>query len=156
MLSWSGRKSVEKHLYEKRRGKPNSVELQVARGTHVEVELLTVSGKREALGLDIVADQDADFSLGFLGMGTPLAQAILGHYAGSRVPYQKADFVEVRILAVTPSQATPSGDAALNRQAVIDEAVSKSNLADTVRLALAVDVKWGGYDPAALEENWDK
>ena len=147
---------MEENLHDERKGKETTIQLQVALGTHVEIELLTESGERESLGLDIVPDKDADFSLGFLGMGTPLAQAIEGRYAGSQVPYAKADFVGVRILAVTPSEVVPSGDAASNRQAVIDEAVSKSNLADTVRLALAVDVKWGDYDPAALEENWDK
>jgi hypothetical protein len=104
---------------------------------------------------DIVPDSDADFAAGYLGAGTPLAQAIMGQPAGSRVPYRAADIVEVRILTVTPSVNAPSGQAAANRQAVIEEAVSRSELADTLRLALTVDVKWGDYDPDALEANWD-
>lgn len=146
---------MTEHRSDERNRQSKTVQLQVAIGTHVEIELLTASGECEALEVDIVPDEDADFAAGFLGAGTPLAKAIVGQYAVSRVPYRKADFEEVRILAVTPSLVTPSGDAASNRQAVIDQAVSKSNLADTVRLALAVDVKWGDYDPAALEENWD-
>jgi len=137
-------------------GQSEAAQIQAAVGTHVEIELLTGSGDSEPMAVDVVPDSDADFASGFLGVGTPLAQAIVGQCAGSRVPYLKADIVEVRILAVTPSLDSPSGDAASSRQAVIDEAVSRSNLADTLRLALAVDVKWGDYDPEALEENWNK
>jgi hypothetical protein len=133
----------------------DAVQIQVAIGTHVEVELVTESGASEAEAFDIVPDDDADFAAGFLGAGTPLAQAIMGHPAGSHVPYSAADIVRVRILSVTPSLEAPSGEAAANRQAVIDEAVSRSELADTLRLALTVDVKWGDYDPDALEANWD-
>ncbi len=143
-------------LYDERNRQPQAAEGQVAVGTRVEMELLTASGESELMAVDVVPDGDADFASGFLGAGTPLGQAIVGQRAGSRVPYLKADFIEVRILAVTPSLDSPSGDAASSRQAVIDEAVSKSNLADTLRLALSVDVKWGDYDPEALEKNWDK
>ena len=66
-----------------------------------------------------------------------------------------ADIVEVRILSVTPAASLPPGDTAASRQAVIDEAVAKSNRADMLQLALTVDVKWGDYDPDGLEANWD-
>ena len=49
--------------------------LQVAQGTHVEVELVDEAGAREPLAFDIVPDAQADFAQGFLGAGTPLAQA---------------------------------------------------------------------------------
>jgi hypothetical protein len=133
----------------------STTQLQVAVGTHVEVELVTKSGAREKEVFDIVPDSDADFAAGFLGAGTALAQAIMGQCADSRVPYTAADIVEVRILTVGPSVNAPSGEAKANRQAVIEEAVSRSELADTLRLALTVDVKWGDYDPDALEANWD-
>jgi hypothetical protein len=136
-------------------GRQTAAQLEVGIGTHVDVELVTDSGTSELEAFDVVPDSDADFAAGFLGTGTPLAQAILGQRAGGRVPYRAADIVEVRILTVTPSVNLPSGEAAANRQAVIDEAVSKSELADTLRLALTVDVKWGDYDPDALEANWD-
>jgi hypothetical protein len=119
------------------------------------VELLTESGTSEEEAFDIVPDRDADFAAGFLGAGTPLAQAIMGQSAGSRVPYVAADIVEVRILTVTFSVDPPSGEAQAKRKAVIDEAVSRSNLADTLRLALTVDVKWGDYDPEGIEAHWD-
>jgi hypothetical protein len=130
-------------------------EIGVAIGTHVEVELVTETGESEQMAFDVVPDSKADFSAGYLGAGTPLAQAILGHRAASRVPYRVADIVEVRILRVAPATSLPPGDTAASRQAVIDEAVSKSNLADTLQLALTVDIKWGDYDPEGIEANWN-
>jgi hypothetical protein len=129
--------------------------IRVAIGTHVEVELITEPGGGEQMAFDVVPDSKADFSAGFLGAGTPLAQAILGHNAASRVPYEAADIVEVRILSVAPADSPPPGDTEARRQAVIGKAVSKSNLADTLQLALTVDVKWGDYDPEGIEANWD-
>jgi hypothetical protein len=41
-------------------------------------------------------------------------------------------------------------DAASARGAVIQKAVDKSDLQDTLRLALAVSVKWGDYDPSGI------
>jgi hypothetical protein len=125
-------------------------------GTRVEVELLDSSGEAERLAFDIVPERDADFSGGFLGAGTPLAQAITGRKAGSIVPYSLADVVAVRILSVRASERAPEAGAADAREAALREAVSKSNLEDAVRLALTVDVKWGDYDPEGLETNWSE
>ena len=137
-------------------GQPEPAELRAAVGTHVEVALLTETGASEQMAFDVVPDSKADFGAGFLGAGTPLAKAILGHPAGSHLPYEAADIVQVHILGVTPSTSAPPDDVAANRQAAIDEAVSKSNLADTLQLALTVDVKWGDYDPEGIEKNWDR
>ena len=123
-------------------------------GTRVEVELIDDAGGAEGLAFDIVPESAANFSDGFLGAGTPLAQAILGETPGSLVPYQLADVVAVRILSVEPSQRVPEAGAAQAREAMLREAVDKSNLEDAVRLALTVDVKWGEYDPEGLEPNW--
>jgi hypothetical protein len=123
-------------------------------GTRVEIELIDASGSAEHLAFDIVPESAADFSAGFLGAGTPLAQAILGEVAGSVVAYSLADIVSVRILSVAPSRRAPAASAAQAREAILREAVDKSNLEDAVRLALTVDVKWGEYDPEALELNW--
>jgi hypothetical protein len=125
-------------------------------GTHVEVELLNAGGGAEWLAFDVVPESAADFSAGFLGAGTPLAQAILGEVAGSTVPYRLADIVAVRILTVEPSRRTPEAGAAQAREALLRGAVDKSNLEDAVRLALTVDVKWGDYDPEGLEPNWSE
>jgi hypothetical protein len=123
-------------------------------GTRVEVELIDTAGGAERLAFDVVPESAADFSAGFLGAATPLAQAILGEVAGGTVPYKLADVVSVRILSVEPSQRAPEAGAAQARQAMLREAVDKSNLEDAVRLALTVDVKWGDYDPEGLEPNW--
>ncbi len=125
-------------------------------GTHVEVELLSEGGDVERLAFDVVPDAQADFASGFLGAGTPLAQAILGQPAGATVPYAVADEVEVHILSVGPSQRAPAPEVAAAREAAAQEAVSKANMEEMVRLALTVDVKWGDYDPEALESGWDK
>ena len=123
-------------------------------GTRVEVELVDDSGSAERLSFDIVPESAADFSAGFLGAGTPLAQAILGERVGSVVSYRLADIVTVHILSVKPSERAPEAGAAEAREAALREAVNKSNLEDAVRLALTVDVKWGDYDPEGIEPNW--
>ena len=69
-------------------------------GCHVEVELIDDRGQGEFLAFDIVPEQAADFDAGRLGENTPLAQAILGHSAGSHIPYALADVQSVRILSV--------------------------------------------------------
>jgi hypothetical protein len=119
-------------------------------GRQVTVELVDQEGRREQLALDVVPDAAADFASGFLGAGTPLAQAILGRPAGSIVPYRFADIVEVRVLSIAPSVRAPS-DAAATREAATQDAVERANREEDVRLALTVDVKWGEYDPEALE-----
>lgn len=40
-------------------------------------------------------------------------------------------------------------------QAVIQKAISKSDLADAVRFALTVDQKWGDTDPEGIASNWE-
>lgn len=124
-------------------------------GTRVEVELIGEAGAIEHLAFDVVPEGAADFSDGFLGARTPLAQAILGQRAGSLIPYRLADIQAVRILSVTPSERRPPKDAAAEREALLRDAVSKSNREDAVRLALTVDVKWGDYDPDGIEANWN-
>jgi hypothetical protein len=128
---------------------------KVTLGSHVEVELVGESGERETLAFDLVPDDEADFSSGRLGLGTPLAQAVLGRPTGSLVPYRVGDIREVEILSVTASVRTRVDDAVANRQAVIQKALSKSDLADAVRFALTVDQKWGETDPEGIVSNWD-
>jgi hypothetical protein len=127
----------------------------VAVGSHVEVELIAESGEGEHLAFDLVPDAEADFASGFLGEGTPLARAIMGGHAGAVVPYQMQDVIQVRILSVRASTRTPDGDVAADRQAIIRKAISKSDLADTVRFALTVDQKWGDTDPEGIASNWE-
>ena len=107
---------MRERLSDENDGQAEAAQTPVAVGTHVQLELLTESGTSEAMAFDVVPDSSADFAAGFLGAGTPLAQAILGQWAGSRVPYRAADIVEVRILAVTSSAHSPDDDTAAKRQ----------------------------------------
>jgi len=136
--------------------KPNEPPAEVAVGVHVEVELVSESGTHEQLAFDIVPDSEADFSSGCLGAGTPLAQAISGQRAGSVVPYRLGDIIEVRILTVGVSGRSPTKNVAADRQAVIQKAISKSDLDDAVRFALTVDQKWGDTDPEGIASNWEE
>ncbi len=125
----------------------NATPVLAAIGTHVEVELVDESGAGDSLEVDIVPDSQADFSSGFLGAGTPLAQAILGQPAGSIVPYKVGDILCVRILRVAPRVSTPPADIDAKRQAVIQQAIAQSELVSDMAFALAVGSKWGDYDP---------
>ena len=123
----------------------------VALGTRVEVEMVSEFGDSERLAFDIVPDRAADFAAGFLGAGTPLAQAIMGRPEGSIVPYSAADITEVHILSVTRSERAGDETAAEARLAATQEAVERAKTDEMVQLALTVNVKWGGYDPEPLE-----
>jgi len=122
---------------------------KVGPGSSVEVELVDESGTAERLSLVVVPDREADFIAGRLGVSTPLAQALLGRQAGSVLAYRMGDYVQARLLSVTRG-AVPRSDAEANRQAVLQEAIDKSEMAETLRLALTVDVKWGSYDPEGI------
>jgi hypothetical protein len=129
-----------------------NIPLQVGIGTHVEVELEDESGASERLAFDVVPDAQADFAHGFLGVGTPLAQAILGQAAGSIVSYQVGDVVKVRILSVTLGVSPSSADVEAKRQAVIQQAIAQSERINDMAFALAVGSKWGDYDPGEPRE----
>jgi Transcription elongation factor, GreA/GreB, C-term len=123
----------------------------VALGTRVDVEMISEVGDSERLTFDLVPDRAADFAAGFLGTGTPLAQAIMGRPEGSIVPYCAADIVEVHILSVTRSERAGDETAAEARLAATQEAVERAKTDEMVQLALTVNVKWGDYDPEPLE-----
>jgi|WetSurMetagenome_2_1015567.scaffolds.fasta_scaffold33023_2 hypothetical protein len=126
-----------------------------ALGTRIEVEMVSELGDSERLTFDIVPDSAADFTAGFLGAGTPLAQAIMGRPAGSVVPYRVGDLVELHILTVALSERRAAGDAAEARQALTQEAVKRAKLDEMVQLALTVNVKWGDYDPEGIAPRSD-
>jgi hypothetical protein len=125
-------------------------------GAHVELELIDASGEREGLSFDIVPDKLADFKNGFLGEKTPLAQAINGHFADERVPYQVDEIVEIHILDVQRSQASPDKGIEARRQAALRKAVKQSDLTNAVLFASSFNGKWGDYDPTGLTEEMDK
>ena len=137
-------------LSDETRQESNVTPIPVAIGTHVEVELVDESGAGELLAVDIVPDNQADFASGFLGVGTPLAQAILGQPAGSVVPYKVGDILQVRILKVASNASAPPDDVEAKRQAVIQQAIAQSELVSDMAFALAVGSKWGDYDPGEI------
>lgn len=130
--------------------------LKVAAGTHVELELVDDAGGVEALSLDLVPDADADLARGFLGLGTPLAQAILGHTAGSILPYRRGDMALVRIRSVSPGAGEPPAGAEARRQSVLRKAVARSEMINDLLFALGAGSKWGDYDPGRLPDNPDE
>ena len=121
-------------------------------GAHVDLELIDASGGHEALSFDIVPDKLADFKNGFLGEKTPLAQAIMGHFAGERLPYQVDEIVEVHILDVQRSQAKPDQTIEARREAALRKAVKQSDLTNNALFASSYNGKWGDYDPSGLDE----
>jgi hypothetical protein len=123
---------------------------RVGLGSRVVIELIDERGEAERLTLAIVPDENADLQAGYLGAGTPLAAAMMGQETGQTVPYRHGGLVEVRILEIEPFAVSEAPDAASARRAVIQKAVDKSDLQDTLRLALAVSVKWGDYDPSGI------
>ena len=125
-------------------------------GAHVELELVDVSGGREALSFDIVPDKLADFKNGFLGEKTPLAQAISGHFAGEHVPYRVDEIVEIHILDVQRSQVSPDKGIEARRQAAMRKAVKQSDLTNAMLFASSFNGKWGDYDPTGLTDEIDK
>jgi len=129
--------------------------LLAAVGTHVVLELITEAGDTEQLEFDLVSDRAADFARGFLGESTPLAQAILGQPIGRALLYQNADIRAVRILAISPSQATPE-DAETRRQETLRKAVRHSDTTNAILFASSFNGKWGDYDPTGLDEETDE
>lgn len=121
----------------------------------VVLEMVYQSGETETLDVHIVPDEQADFEAGFLGEGTPLARAVTGHSAGSVLPYPVGDAKEVRILAVTPPTAEAPKDVSARRSETLRKAVADSDKANAIIFAASFSGKWGDYDPAPLEENWD-
>ena len=127
--------------------------LQVWTGRHVELELKTENGETEQLSLDIVADSAADFTRGFLGESTALAQAILGKHAGSVVFYRAGDIVEVRILEVKGTLSAPPEDLTERRAEVTRKAVESSDNTSLLIYASSMNSKWGDYDPGILQKD---
>jgi hypothetical protein len=121
-------------------------------GMHVVIDLISLEGV-DRLEFDIVADDQADYSHGFLGEGTPVAQAILGRSAHSVIPYKVNDNREIRILSVTLSQATPPADAQIRHEEVVRKALEQSDRTNAMIFASSFSGKWGDYDPTGFLED---
>jgi hypothetical protein len=127
-------------------------QLRASLGMHVVVDLVFKDGG-DRLEFDIVPDNQADFSHGFLGVGTPLAQAVLGRTAHSVIPYKVDDGLEVRILSVSPSQKAPSEDAQARHEELIRKAIEHSDRTNAMIFASSFSGKWGDYDPTGFAED---
>ena len=119
----------------------------------VEVELVSRSGESETLVFTLVEDEQADFSAGFLGLSTPLAKTILGHFPDSKLDYTAGDLQFVRILSVAPSEMIQTEDVTTRREAVMRKALNHSDYVNALMFATSVNSKWGDYD--IKPEHWD-
>lgn len=124
-------------------------------GCHVQIELIDDQGQGEILAFDIVPAKAADFVAGRLGENTPLAQAILGHSAGSQIPYTLADVQSVRILSIEPARSQELENTAAQREASLQKALNAIARTDAAIFASSFSGKWGDYDPGGIEE-WEE
>ena len=119
-------------------------------GCRVILNLLDRSGEKDRLEINIVPDEAADFAGGFLGMGTPLAKAILGEQAGNTIPYLKDDIFAIEILSVEPSIVKPPEDTQDKRQSSMEKTIREVEHMNAVVFASSFSGKWGDYDPDSL------
>jgi hypothetical protein len=130
-------------------------ETLVRLGSHVLVELLDSSGETQQLKFDLVPDTSADFSRGYLGLSTPLAQAILNQPAGAALPYQQADILQVKILSVTAPASLPFADLAQQREEAARKALQQVQQTSAMIFASSFSGKWGDYDPDGIT-HWEE
>ncbi len=126
--------------------------LRAGIGTHVDLELISEDGTVEVMALDLVADAAADIDAGLIGIGTPLASAIVGRAAGTVVPYRQGDIRQVRIVVLAPSAIEPDMEAAERRRAASEEALRKAERTSAEIFSTTFTSKWGGYDASQLED----
>ena len=128
---------------------------RVQPGYCIEITLLSRSGEGERIVFDLVSDEQADYQAGFLGVSTPLAQAILGEKAGVTVPYFTDDLMAVKIVSIHESTRMPDNDTAVQREVALKDARDQIEFTNAVLFAASVDTKWGAYDADGLDfETW--
>lgn len=128
----------------------------VATNTRIKIELVSKTRTREKLEFVLVPDDAADFDRGLLGLGTPLAQAILGHAAEETLDYKRGDIVQVKILSVQPNTASTAPAAGEAREETLRRARDKAELDNMVSFALTFDSKWGDYDPEQIVKQYEE
>ena len=124
-------------------------------GMRVVLDLITEDGS-ERLELEIVPDDFADFTRGYLGISTLLARTIAGKKAGEVIPYPVEGGREVRLIQVLPSQQAPPRDVADRRQETLRKALDQSDRTNAVIFASSFSGKWGDYDPTGFTDDPDK
>lgn len=128
--------------------------MTVAENTRVGIELVAADKTREKMEFVLVPDNAADLAKGRLGLGTLLAQAILGHGAEETLEYKHGDIVRVKILSVQPNEEALAPDVGEQREESLRRARDKAQHANMVSFALTFDSKWGDYDPENIQEDW--
>ena len=121
--------------------------------TRVELELLTASGEKERLTVQLADSRNANLDEGWLDIESPLGRAIRAQPEGARIAYSMGDIRSVRIISVAPVDELPAEDAAARRAAVLDEARRKSDRATQEIFSSAYGSKWGGYAAEDLSQD---
>lgn len=130
-------------------------EPRVEPGCNVEIKFLSRAGGSERLEFDLVPDHQADYQAGFLGVSTPLAQAILGEKAGITVPYFTDELMAVEIISIRASTRIPDPDSAARRQDALQDTKDQIEFTNAVLFAASVNTKWGAYDADGLDiDDW--
>lgn len=135
---------------------PSQSQAIVQPNSRVVVELIEPSGESEQLTFVLVPDEQADFYAGFLGLGTPLAQAILGQPAGSLCFYEANGIQRARVVNILGDETGDSGEAAARRKAAAEDAVRQVQRTNAMIFATTVEGKWGGYDADGMMEGWQR
>lgn len=136
----------------------------VALLSHVEVEIQSPrqfaqdqADECERLSFTIVPDNQADYYSGYLGVSTPLAQAILGCHVGNRVVYQAGgEACKVRILSIAQAEAAPGAAGqdltpAEERREAVRQAQQQIADIEAMIFASTVEGKWGEYEVEGFE-----
>jgi hypothetical protein len=124
-------------------------------GKHVLIEMHTLEGE-ERLEFDIVPDRYADFSLGFLGEGTPLAKVIEGLEPGQAADYHVGDAKLVKVLRVEPARFEIDKEIARRRQEAYRNALDQADRTNAMIFASSFSGKWGDYDPTGFTTELDE
>jgi hypothetical protein len=122
-------------------------------GSRVGVVLRDREGNAERLTVIIVPADAADFSQGYLGENTPLAQALIGETAGSVIPYLKDDIDSVEVVEVSTPDVQLPEDTAKKRQAALKKAMREVQDTSAMLFASSFSGKWGDYDPDSLPKD---
>jgi len=123
----------------------------VQSGCCVEIEMIYRSGNREPLIFDLVSDEQADFENGFIGVSTPLANALIGESCGYVIPYFTPEFLAIQIISIQKSSRTPETNKYLSRKESIEETLEQIEFRDAVLFASSTGTKWGSYDADGLD-----
>jgi hypothetical protein len=130
--------------------------LRAQSGTKVRLELVDETGASEAMDVQIVPDDFADVSKGYLGLGTPLAAALEGHLAGESIAYEMGDIRSVRILEVSLAEEGPDVGIAERREQAHRKALNETDRTNAILFASSFNGKWGDYDPSSLNNELDE